>query len=60
MNTESDEFGRLTHRVLELARAIDELKSSKKVAFRLENIAGDDAKVAFYTGFPSYAHLKAC
>ena len=23
-------------------------------------IAGDDARVAFYTGFPSFAHLKIC
>ena len=60
VNTDDDELGRLTHRVLELERAVDELKASKKkVAFRLESIAGDDTKVAFYTGFLSYAHLKA-
>ena len=27
--------------------------------FRLSNMRNDDAKVAFYTGFPSYAALKA-
>ena len=60
VNTDGDELGRLTHRVLELEREVDELKASKKVAFRLESIAGDDTKVAFYTGFTSYARLKAC
>ena len=28
--------------------------------FSLESIASDDVKVAFYTGFPSYRHIKIC
>ena len=35
-----------------------EVGSSDKM--RLSTIAADDSKVAFYTGFPSYDHLKAC
>ena len=46
----------LTKRVAELE---EELVKHQHAAFRLENIAEDDAKV-LYTGFPSYAHLKAC
>ena len=62
VNTESDELtcSKLERRVQELEREVGELKASQKVALHLEDIAGDDAKVAFYTGFPSYAHLKAC
>ena len=62
VNTEGDELtcSKLERRVQELEREVGELKASQKVALRLEDIAGDDAKVAFYTGFPSYAHLKAC
>ena len=28
--------------------------------FRLANISHDDKMVAFYTGFPSFATMKAC
>ena len=31
-----------------------------KQQFRLSNIADNDKKVSFYTGFPSYSALKAC
>ena len=36
------------------------MKSGSDVQFSLESIAGDDSKVAFYTGFPTYKHLKIC
>ena len=57
VNTEDGELNMLTKRVAELE---EELVKHQHAAFRLENIAEDDAKVLFYTGFPSYAHLKAC
>ena len=57
VNTEDGELNRLIKRVAELEK---ELVKHQHAAFRLENIAEDDAKVLFYTGFPSYAHLKAC
>lgn len=59
VNTDSDELIRLEHRVQELEKEVSELKAGQNVTFRLENIKSDDSKVAFYTGFPSYAHLKA-
>ena len=32
----------------------------EKCQFRLVNISHDDKMVAFYTGFPSFATMKAC
>ena len=57
VNTENEE---LSARVVKLEKEIIELKGSQNLPFCLERIAGDDAKVLFYTGFPSYAHLKVC
>lgn len=56
----SDDLSRLENRVKELEREVSELNAGQNVTFRLENIKSDGSKVAFYTGFPSYAHLKAC
>ena len=57
VNTDCDELSRLEHRVQEVEKEVSELKAGP---FRLENIKSDDSKVGFYTGFPSYTHLKAC
>ena len=61
VNTESDELtcSRLERRAQELEEEFGELKAGQKVALRLDDIAGDYAKVAFYTEFPSYALFKA-
>ena len=57
----------LVHRPLQENRHDDsddsdrmEVLKEKDSRFSLESIAGDDSKVAFYTGFPSYEHLKVC
>ena len=53
--------------VSKLEKALSQLRKDKEtlqlqvmnVRFRLANIAGDDSKIAFHTGFPSYDSLKA-
>ena len=60
VNTGRDDRSRMEHRIQEVERKVSELKAGQNVAFRLESLKSDDSKVAFYTGFPSYAHLKAC
>ena len=55
VNTENEE---LLARVAKLEKEIIELKGSQNPPFHSERTAGDDAKVLFYTGFPSYAHLE--
>ena len=64
MNTDGndEEMSKLTARVTELeeVRILCRDSELNHTRFRLQTIASDDAKVAFYTGFPSYAHLKAC
>ena len=60
VNIDRDDLSRMEHRVQELEREVNRLKAGQNTAFRLENLKNDDSKVAFYTGFPSYAHLKAC
>ena len=37
---------------------LEEIRKHESCRFSLESIASDDSKVAFYTGFPSYDHLK--
>ena len=53
------EVEKLETRICELEEEIKELTESEP-KFSLESIASDDVKVAFYTGFPSYDHLKIC
>ena len=61
MNTDDDQQVKtLEARVCELEEEIKELRKSESSRFSLESIASDDSKVAFYTGFPSYDHLKIC
>ena len=58
-----EEMSKLTARVAELEKEVSILRRDSELnhtKFRLQTIVSDDAKVAFYTGFPSYAHLKAC
>ena len=58
-----EEMSKLTARVAELEREVSILRRDSDLnhtKFRLQTIASDDAKVAFYMGFPSYAHLMAC
>ena len=58
-----EEVSKLTARVAELEKEVSILRRDSDLGvtkFRLQSIAGDDTKVTFYTGFPSYAHLKAC
>jgi len=57
-----EEMSKLTARVAELEKEVSihcrdcDFNHTK---FRLQIIASDDAKVAFYMGFPSHAHLMA-
>ena len=58
-----EDVSKLKARVAELEKEVSILHRDSELSvakFRLQTIAEDDAKVAFYTGFPSYAHLKAC
>ena len=46
-----------------LFHEIENLKANimlQQPKFRLDCIANDDNKVSFYTGFTTFAHLKAC
>lgn len=57
VNTEDDQqMKQLEVKVCEL----EEIRKHESCRFSLESIASDDSKVAFYTGFPSYDHLKIC
>ena len=57
VNTEDDQhMKQLEAKVCEL----EEIRKHESCRFSLESIASDDSKVAFYTGFPSYDHLKIC
>lgn len=65
VNTDAydDEVAKLRARVTELEEEVTILRQEKAngmANFRLRAIADDDSKVAFYTGFSSYAHLKVC
>ena len=61
VNTDDDQqVKKLEARVCELEEEIKELRKDESSRFSLESIASDDSKVAFYTGFPSYDHLKIC
>ena len=55
---EKKKIEELEGKIATLEREIKELKENDR--FTLESIAGDDGKVAFYTGFPTYNHLKIC
>lgn len=58
-----NEVVKLRARVTELEEELSifcQERGSGMANFRLQAIADDDSKVAFYTGFPSYAHLKVC
>ena len=58
---ERETIEQLERRIATLEREIKELKESDPgIHFSLESIADDDGKVAFYTGFPTYKHLKIC
>ena len=57
VNTEDDQHVKqLEAKVHEL----EEIRKYESYRFSLESIVSDDSKVAFYTGFPSYDHLKIC
>ena len=57
VNTEDDQqMKQLKAKVCEL----EEIRKHESCRFSLESIASDDSKVAFYTGFPAYDHLKIC
>ena len=61
VNTADDQQVKtLETRVCELEEEIGELREGEGCRFSLESIASDDSKVAFYTGFPSFDHLKIC
>ena len=58
MNTDDDEVSKLRERVAKLEEKLTKLREEKDCGitnFRLETIADDDSKVAFYTGFSSSA-----
>ena len=47
-------------KILSLEKQVDKMEQQLvELKFRLSNIGNDDAKVAFYTGFPSHNALKA-
>ena len=60
VNTDTDEeVSMLTSRVAQLEREVSILYKESDLSvnkFQLQTIAGDDARVAFYAGFPSFAH----
>ena len=56
---DSKKTRKLEERVIALEREMMQLKENC-IQFSLESIAGDDGKVAFYTRFPIYKHLKSC
>ena len=60
VNTVGDEIERLEAKIHDLEDEIKVLTESDRSRFSLESIANDDTKVMFYTGFPSYDHLKIC
>ena len=63
VNTEENrESEKLEARIMELEGKVKELTESghSESRFSLESIASDDVKVAFYTSFPSYQHLRIC
>ena len=57
VNTERDVFEDLKTKVCDEIKVMTESAGYK---FSLKSIANDDVKVLFYTGFPSYQHLKIC
>ena len=65
MNTDeidNEEIVKLKEKINQLEEEITmlqkEVVSNSKL--RLSTVVDDDAKIAFYTGFPSYDHLKIC
>ena len=60
VNTVGDEIEWLEAKIHDLEDEIKVLTESDRSRFSLESIANDDTKVMFYTGFPSYDHLKIC
>lgn len=58
VNTDSTEFETLAAKVHDLEGEIKVMAESRGFKFSLESIASDDAKVMFYTGFPSYQLKK--
>ena len=61
-DTDSEEMVKLIESINELEEEVNVLQNevSSGSKMRLSTISGDDSKVAFYTGFPLYDHLKAC
>ena len=64
VNTEWDPLADLEAQATRINTLEGELlqlsKCSEMSTFRLKNIADNDKRVAFYTGFPSYSALKTC
>ena len=64
INTDLPELEKIEHlegRIVVLEREIKQLKENSSAnQLSLESIASDDGKVSFYTGFPTYKHLKSC
>ena len=58
-----EKVSKLRARVAEVEKKVSILRRDCEPSvtnFRLQTIAGDEAKVAFYTRLPSYARLRAC
>ena len=64
INTDLPELDKIEHleeRIVVLEREIKQLKENSSAnQLSLESIASDDGKVSFYTGCPTYKHLKSC
>ena len=55
------EIKRMEERIEEMKEQLSELKhENAALKFSLANIADNDKKVSFYTGFPTHAALIAC
>ena len=55
------EIKRMEERIEEMKEQLSELKhENAALKFSLANIADNDKKVSFYTGFPTHAALMAC
>ena len=64
---DSEEVAKLRERVAKLEEEakllqieVAVLQKKDDMKMRLAMISGDDAKILFYTGFPSYEHLMVC
>ena len=60
VNTDDGDEAMLKYRITELEKEVSLLREDAGISgLRVLQIADDNVKVVFYTGFPSYEHFKA-